>query len=266
MAHTDTDARSHWDPEQYHRFNRERAEAFHDLLSGVEPIPGGYAVDLGCGTGDLTRRLHEFTNASSTIGIDNSPTMLAQSQSVGGLTFQEIDISAFTPAQPLDLVFSNAALQWLPQHEILIAGISKWLKPGGQMAVQVPANQHHISHTLAANIAQQQFDCPARRPSVLTAEAYSILLDRLGFEHHAVRVQIYLHHLPGPEALVEWVEGTLLKAYRSRMDEPTFEAFNREYREALLDTLPRERPYRLTFPRILMHAKMPCDERHGSDI
>lgn len=252
-------ASSNWDPEQYLQFEKERSEPFHDLLAGVTLLPGGCGLDLGCGTGNLTRLLHETTGASSTLGIDNSPTMLAQAPSQDGLAFRNASIAEFTPTEPFDLVFSNAALQWLPNHELLFERIAQWLKPGGQLAVQVPANQHHVSHVLAASIAEQHFDCPGRKPSVLTPEAYSILLDRLGFERPAVRTQVYLHRLPGPEALVEWVEGTLLKAYQSRLDEPTFVDFNRHYRDALLSQLPSERPYRLTFPRILMHARMRTD-------
>ena len=245
---------SHWDPEQYRQFSEERAQPFHDLLALVAAVPGGRVVDLGCGTGELTRVLHETSAAASTVGIDNAPTMLAKARTVAGLSFVESDIAEFTPRMPLDIVFSNAALQWLPNHDLLLARLATWVAPGGQIAIQMPANQHHVSHTLAASIAEKRFGLPVQRPSVLAPEEYSILLDQLGFARPAVRVQVYLHHLPSPEALVEWVEGTLLKAYRARLDESAFGEFSRDYRASLLAAVPPEQPYRFTFPRILIHA------------
>ena len=244
-----------WDPERYARFERERAEPFHDLLAGVLPLPGGRVVDLGCGSGGLTQVLHETTGAAFTLGIDNSPTMLSEAVPQDGLRFEQVDIGAYEPRQKFDLVFSNAALQWLPDHEGLIERLAEWVAPAGQLAIQMPANQHHISHVLAATLAEEQFGCPRRRHSVLLPDEYAVLLDRAGFRQPAVRVQIYLHHLPGPDALVEWVEGTLLNAYRARLPEHAFPEFLGRYREELLATLPSERPYRFTFPRILIHAR-----------
>ena len=247
----------HWDPAQYERFEKERAEPFHDLLALVESIPGGHAVDLGCGTGTLTKVMHETSGAATTLGIDSSPTMLANARPEKGLSFKELDVANFVPSQPYDLVFSNAALQWLPDHETLFERLAGWVAPGGQTAIQLPANQHHISHTLAREIAGKHFGCEPSESSVLAPESYSIILDRLGFRRPIVSTKVYLHHLPGPPALVEWVEGTLLKAYRARLNEAAYSEFNHMVREALLAALPDERPYRFTFPRILIHARKP---------
>ena len=257
-GHRAGEAGTAWDPEQYARFERERAEPFHDLLAGVLPLPGGRVVDLGCGTGALTRIVHETTEAASTLGIDSSSTMLARAVPKDGLRFEQVDIGAYEPPRAFDLVFSNAALQWLPDHERLIERLAEWVAPAGQLAIQMPANHHHISHVLAATLAEEQFDCPRRRHSVLPPDEYAVLLDRAGFRQPSVRVQVYLHHLPGPDALVEWVEGTLLNAYRARLPERAFPEFLQRYREELIAALPSERPYRFTFPRILIHAHKPA--------
>src|SRR5215204_2955037 len=110
---------SDWNPEQYGRFRDERARPFFDLLDLVQPQPGMRGVDLGCGTGELTRELHRRLAARETVGIDNSPAMLAKSAAFAGdgLRFEPRDIGAFTGEGEYDLVFSNAALQWLPDHE-----------------------------------------------------------------------------------------------------------------------------------------------------
>src|SRR4029450_2166063 len=103
-----------WDPDQYERFRAERAKPFWDLARLVEPCPGGRVVDLGCGTGELTRELHRLLEASETVGIDNSPAMLERaSQFTGdGLHLEEGDIATWEPA-PFDVVFSNAQFHLL---------------------------------------------------------------------------------------------------------------------------------------------------------
>ena len=110
-----------WNPAQYERFRDERSRPFFDLLDLVQPRPEMRVVDLGCGTGELTRELHRRLSARETIGIDNSPAMLAKSAAFAGdgLRFEQKDIGTFASEADFDLVFSNAALQWVPDHEPL---------------------------------------------------------------------------------------------------------------------------------------------------
>src|SRR3954449_8479933 len=131
-----------WDPAQYEQFERERSAPFYDLLDLVEPCPEGRVVDLGCGTGELTRALHERTTASSTLGLDSSRAMLERSASHAGegLTFELGDIDEWAPSEAFDLVFSNAALHWVDGHAALFARLTAAVAPRGQLAVQVPAN------------------------------------------------------------------------------------------------------------------------------
>src|SRR5215218_5888190 len=147
-----------WDPGQYEQFQAERSVPFFDLLDLVEPCPGGRIVDLGCGTGELTRSLHERTGAASTLGIDSSRTMLAQSaqHARDGLTFELTDIAEWTPSEPVDVVLSNAALHWIDDHDALIARLTRALAPGGQLAVQVPTNHDHPSHLVAERVAVEE--------------------------------------------------------------------------------------------------------------
>src|SRR5919107_3703650 len=122
-----------WNPEQYGRFHDERARPFFDLLDLVQPRPEMLVVDLGCGTGELTREMHRRLAARETIGIDNSPAMLAKSEAFAGdgLRFQPGDIGAFTSEGDYDLVFSNAALHWIPNHEALLPRLVAALMPTG---------------------------------------------------------------------------------------------------------------------------------------
>lgn len=252
-----------WDPAQYEQFERERSAPFFDLLDLVEPCPGGRAVDLGCGTGELTRALHERTGASTTLGLDSSHAMLERSASYAGegLTFELGDIAEWAPAEPVDLVFANAALHWVDDHATLFARLTTALAPGGQLAVQVPANHDHPSHLVAERVAAEEPFRTAlggyvRRSPVLAPEHYAGLLHRLGYTSQHARLQVYLHVLPGPEAVVDWVKGTLLTDYRRRLPETTYDEFLARYRAQLTSELPEERPYPFTFKRILLRGRL----------
>jgi trans-aconitate 2-methyltransferase len=250
-----------WNPAQYERFAAERRRPFDDLLALVRPRPGMHVVDLGCGTGELTRVLHDHLGARDTLGVDRSPAMLAKSAAfvVPALRFEHCDIADFGGARAWDLVFSNAALHWVPDHEQLVARLAATLADGGQLAVQVPANHDHASHRVAAEVAVEP---PFRAAlgdrghpvNVLTPEAYAALLDRLGFAEQHVRLQIYGHRLAGPEEVVEWVRGTLLTDYERRLPANLFGRFVARYRERLLSELPGTRPYFFGFKRILFWA------------
>jgi trans-aconitate 2-methyltransferase len=253
-----------WDPAQYDRFQAERRQPFFDLMALVEPRPGGRAVDLGCGTGELTPMLHAHVGASDTLGVDNSQSMLAKSGPYAGdgVHFEAGDIAAFGGSD-YDVVFANASLHWVPNHDELIARLSKTLSPRGQLAFQVPANGDHPSHRVAVEVAGEApfLDALGGEPagdntrSVLAPEDYAVLLERVGFADQHVRLQVYGHRLGSTDELVEWVKGTLLTAYRRRLTEPVYEEFVAAYRRKLLDRVGDERPYFYPFKRIVCWAR-----------
>ena len=252
-----------WNPEQYARFAAERAQPFHDLLDLVRPVPGGRAVDLGCGSGELTAELHRRLQAGHTLGLDSSPAMLQRASALAGdgLRFELGDIAEFGGGG-WDVVFSNAALQWLPDHEALFGRLAGALAGGGQLAVQMPANFDHPSHVVADELAGEE---PFRSElggwrgmvPIRPPEWYALLLDRLGLAEQHVRLQVYLHHLADREQVVEWVRGTLLTAYAKRLPAELFERFLDRYCERLLPRLDDGRPYRYPFKRVLLWARRP---------
>src|SRR5207249_9983769 len=137
------------------------------------------------------------------VGLDSSPSMLARSadRAGHGLTFELGDIAEWTPREPLDLIFSNAALQWLDDHDELFARLTAALSPGGQLAVQMPANHDHPSHRVAERVAGEEPFREAlggyvRTAPVLAPDLYAVLLARLGYVAQHVRLQVYLHVLP----------------------------------------------------------------------
>jgi trans-aconitate 2-methyltransferase len=241
-----------WNPDQYERFKDERKQPFRDLLSLVEHRPHMRVVDLGCGTGELTRELHEHLGANETIGIDNSETMLLKSGAFGAamLRFERGDIEAFVADQPFDLIFSNAALHWVPDHAALLRRLARFLSERGQIAVQMPANDSHPSHSTAAEIARS-FGIEPRRDPMLQPEEYASLLYAIGFKRQHVRLQIYGHELQSAASVIEWVKGTLLTDYERRLRD-RYPRFLEQYSMRLLEKIGDHTPYFYTYKRILM--------------
>jgi trans-aconitate 2-methyltransferase len=257
-------SRDTWNPTQYERFRAEREQPFHDLVALITRRPAGRVVDLGCGTGLLTAALHRRLDAGETLGVDSSATMLerARTLEVSGLRFVRGDINEWGPDEPVDVVFSNAALQWLPDHPRLFKRLTGVLAPGGELAVQVPANFDHVSHTLASQVAREEPFASAmghyvRTFAVLAPEAYATLLHELGFAAQTVRMQVYGHVLDSVDSVVEWVRGTLLTDYESRLTEALYAQFVARYRERLHAALGDQRPYFYPFKRILLWGRLP---------
>jgi len=239
-----------WDPNQYERFKDERAQPFRDLAALVEPRPRMRIADLGCGTGELTRELHDQLAAEETLGIDNSDAMLSKAKPSGTLRFELGDIAAFASDQPFDLIFSNAALHWVPDHEALFARLVSLIAPNGQLAIQMPANHDHPSHRIAAELAPSFGITPTL--NVLPPERYASLLHRLGFKRQHVRLQVYGHALPSTADVVEWTKGSTLTPYRDALPQARYEEFLAEYTKRVIEALRDERPYFYTFKRVLM--------------
>ena len=250
-----------WSPAQYDKFKNERSQPFFDLLDLVRSRKPARVIDLGCGTGELTKVLHERTEAEQTLGIDSSAEMLAKApKGVPGLSFEVRSITDVSPTDRFDLIFSNAALQWLPAHEALFTKLASLLAPGGELAVQMPSNYGHPSHAVAAEVARLPrfatiLNGYVRPVDVLAPATYSALLHRLGFTEQTVRLQVYGHVLESREGVVEWVKGTLLTDYSSKMQPHEYDEFLAEYKERLWARLPDDRPYFYPFERVLLRAR-----------
>jgi len=252
-----------WNPAQYERFRDQRTQPFRDLLDMLALRVPSLVADLGCGTGELTAELHRHVQSVATIGVDSSAAMLDQARRlhVPGLTFVDADIAAWQPPAPLNLIFSNAALHWVPEHPALLARLTAMLRAGGELAVQMPANFDHASHALAAQVVGEPPFVEAlagyvRQVPVLAPEAYADLLHELGFAAQNVRLQVYGHLLESTAAVVEWVKGSLLTDYAVRMPDAVYVRFVDRYRERLLDVLGDRRPYFYAFKRILMWGRL----------
>lgn len=251
-----------WDPAQYHRFAAERRQPFVDLLGMVRGRNVRRAVDLGCGSGELTRDLNDTVRAAETVGVDSSPQMLEEAAAYASdtLRFELGDIGAWTSAGDVDVVFANAALQWVPDHERVLAQWAAAVAPGGELAVQVPANADHPSHVVARAVAAEFLDDPPPDPvarNVLDPARYAEIFDALGFAEQHVRLQVYGHHLGATPDVVEWVKGTSLTRFKKVMNPEQYDAFLTEYTRRLVADLGDHAPYFYAFKRILMWARKP---------
>ncbi|MEP7303905.1 MAG: methyltransferase domain-containing protein [Acidobacteriota bacterium] len=248
-----------WNPPQYEKFQQEREQPFFDLLALIQPAPSMRVVDLGCGAGHLTRRLHQVLHLADTTGVDRSVRMLEAAQRdplPTGLRFAAGTIESFAADGMYDLIFSNAAFHWIEDHPALIRRLFAALRPGGQLAFQVPAMHHAISHTLPDEIASTEPFVGAfadwRRPQpVLEPEEYAHLFFRVGFAQPKVRVVIYPHVLADREQVVEWMKGSLLTEYEKHLTPDQFAGFTATYRDRLIPLLDPDRPFLFPFKRIL---------------
>ena len=269
---TDTDAaRDSWDPDHYHRFRAERRRPYDDLVRLLRPVAGGSLVDLGCGTGELTADAAVALGASRALGIDASAAMLERAAEVSSpdvaISFQMGDIAAFgtsTHDGRWDVVMANAALQWVPRHVEVLAQWRSTLNPAGQLAVQVPANVDHRSHTTItevlgeAEFAEYAADVPDDPvDSVLDPAHYAEVLFDLGAPDPLVRLQVYGMALRDAAQVVEWTAGTALTRVQRVLVPEVFDRFVERYRERLVEHLGSASPYYYAFKRILMVATFP---------
>ena len=263
------DTATDWDPEQYRRFADERAQPFHDLLDRVGGRPFDRAVDLGCGPGELTALAAERLSIGRITGVDNSPAMLASASAHAsdGVSFEESDIATWTSDGDHDLVLAAASLQWVPDHRNVLARWVAALAPGGRIGVQVPANSHAPTHTVATRVAEREphrsafgSSGPPADPvacNVLRPDEYASILHDLGCVDIDVDLHVYPHVLPTTRHVVEWVKGTTLTRFRSVLSAEAYDALLVEYEHELIDEMGDHEPCFFPFSRILFTATRP---------
>lgn len=257
-----------WDPAQYLSFSGERSRPFFDLTGRIAATAPGYVVDLGCGPGQLTAALASRWPAADVEGIDSSAemitaarAMLAEMPSAGSdgrarLAFRIGDVSDWKPGRPVDVIVSNALLQWVPGHMELLPRWVSHLTDGGWIAFQLPGNFDQPSHAILRDLAgspRWRPKLPAIRLNRQAGEAgdYLDLLAGLGLSVDAWETT-YLHVLQGPDPVTEWYKGTGLRPVLSVLDPDDAAAFLAEYGERARVAYPAARygtvlPFRRVF-------------------
>lgn len=238
-----------WDPAAYGRFADERSRPFADLLARVGAQAPRAVVDLGCGPGDLTATLARRWPAARVSGIDSSPEMIDRARQRGdGVRFRVGDLRDWRPEPDVDVVISNAALQWVPGHRELLTDWAGSLPPGAWIAVQVPGNFDAPSHRALREVAGGPPFAAAlgdvlRTAPVDDAAGYADLLIGAGASVDAWETT-YVHLLPAPATaehpVLRWMEGTALRPVRAALDDAAWPAL----RAALADRLAAAYPVR----------------------
>ena len=249
-----------WNPELYHKFQSERSAPFYDLLALVDVRPNLKVVDLGCGTGELTRQLADKLPDSNVTGLDSSPQMLEKAASFANPNLVFVVGDQATLTGEWDLIFSNAALQWSENHAELIPYLYGKLAPGGQIAVQIPSNHNHISHQIYRETASEEMfkfilNGFQRYAPVLSIDNYARLFFDCGAEDIIVFEKIYAHVLEDSDAVVDWISGTALVPYFERLGKHK-DAFVQSIREKMRAAMP-DSPVFYPFRRTFFSARKP---------
>lgn len=254
-----------WSAARYSVFERERSRPALDLLHVLPDAAAGRVIDLGCGPGNSTALLRARFPDAVLSGLDSSPDMLeAARKRLPDVAFFQDDIAAWARNEGAhhDLVFSNAALQWLPDHAALLPALLRRLAPGGTLAVQMPDNLGEPSHVLMRAIAadprwaDRLSDAVAARADRHGVAWYDALLRAHGAEVDAWRTTYHHRLADGAAGIVRWLESTGLRPFLAALDDETRPLFLAEYEAALRHAYPAapDGSVLLPFPRLFLVA------------
>lgn len=236
-----------WNPQQYELFEKQRARPFFDLVSRIDVERPRRVIDLGCGTGALTAALAERWPGAEVVGLDSSPEMLKKASvhaaRLDNLSFRRGDIAEWAPEPGDDVVVSNAALQWVPQHGRLLGQWFAALEPGTQFAVQMPANSDSPSQVLLRELADEPRWATQLAGQRIVNELVGPIDDYLALAFGAgVAVEawetVYEHVLPGEDPVLEWLAGTRLRPFVAALGDQA-PAFVEEFRQRLRIAFPQ---------------------------
>ena len=250
-----------WDPTQYLRYSDERLRPALDLMARIPAEAPRHVVDLGCGPGNVTALLKRRWPEAEVTGVDGSAAMLAKAREAApDCRFVEADIAAWAPAQPPDVIYSNAALHWVGGHDTLFPRLLSLLPRGGVLAVQMPAMHAEplraLQHEVAADgpWADLLVDVDSARAILEPGQYWDLLKPR------AVSLDlwqtIYLHALTGEDAVVQWAMGSSLRPFLDRLPADLKDRFVRAYADAVRPAYPRraDGTTLLPFRRLFMVA------------
>ena len=258
------DRQHSWDPERYLTYADERGRPFVELTARIGAVAPASVVDLGCGPGNLTRLLADRWPDARVQGLDSSPTMIAAARrSEATVDFEVADLRAWDPTGLVDIIVSNATLQWVDGHLDLLPGLIRRLAPGGWLAFQVPGNFSEPSHELRRELADQApYAVHTRGVATPASHDPAVYLQALSDLDCEVDVweTTYLHVLPAvedPDPVFTWVSGTGARPTLEALPSGLRDDFEKEFKALLRAAYPeRGGQVVLPFRRIFAVARV----------
>jgi trans-aconitate 2-methyltransferase len=241
-----------WEPQTYLRYADIRFRAGLDLIARTPKLEYATIYDLGCGTGHLTRILADTFPHSKVFGVDSSPEMLGEARrEFPTLRWQQGDITSWHPAAPPDLIYTNAALQWVPDHETLLPSLLNKLRPGGVLAMQVPRHFESASHLALRELVLQSEWRARLEPLLLAAipppETYWRWLTP-HVRNLDLWETIYLQVLDGKDPVVNFMRGTALRPFLSALNQADAVKFIAAFAERMAAAYPPQSNGQTLFP------------------
>ncbi len=255
-----------WDPDRYLTYADERGRPFVELLARVDADDPATVVDLGCGPGNLTALLAARWPGADVLGVDSSPEMIAKARDAQpGIDFRVGDLQDWRPAEPVDVLVSNATLQWVPGHLDLLPALVGAVRPGGWLAFQVPGNFDQPSHTIRTELAATPpYDAHTGDVAVPSAHDPATYLDALADLGCSVDAweTTYLHVLTGDDPVFTWVSGTGARPTLQALPDDLRPRFEDEFKALLREAYPADAAGRVVLPfrRIFVVARKPGAE------
>jgi len=233
-----------WNPQQYLKFSGHRLRPAVDLLMRIPDFKVGRVADLGAGAGNVTRLIKQRWPDAIVVGIEGSAEMVAAGRKAAPeVEWLHQDLGSWHPSNRLDLIYSNAALHWLPDHAGLFPALMEKLEPGGILAVQMPRNFDAPSHLLIAETAlngpwRSKLEHLVTAPPVEAPAFYHALLAPLS-QNIDIWETEYLQVLEGDNPVKEWTKGSWLTRYLDTLQGPDKAAFEAAYGERVARAYPR---------------------------
>lgn len=233
-----------WDPSIYLKFDDKRTRPAAELLGRIEADDPRHVVDLGCGPGNSTALLAARWPKAEITGVDSSQEMLDKAASTDiPATWTLADIARWQRPDPVDVLFTNAALHWLGDHDALFPSLMREVAPGGTLAIQMPRNfdapSHRLLHEAVEESNNPELISLLRENPVADPDIYHRILTP-----HAVSIDIwettYLQVLTGDDAVLAWTSGTALVPFTSALEGAERDSFVDNYRQKLAEAYPPE--------------------------
>ncbi|MEM7147508.1 MAG: methyltransferase domain-containing protein [Verrucomicrobiota bacterium] len=243
-----------WDADHYLKFGDERTRPVEELVRRIELEAPARIVDLGCGPGNSTAVLRGRWPEASIVGVDSSEAMLAAAREVYPEAVWELgDMVTWGGDRRFDLVFSNAALQWVQDQEAVLARLFSMVDQGGVLAFQIPCNMFSKLRVMVREISEDAAwtDRMEGARTALRMEEPSFYYDVLAGA--GARIDLweteYHHVMPESGAIVEWIASTGLRPFLEALEEEgERERFTGMLRERVKEGYPERADGKVLFP------------------